>query len=260
MTEVDILDTEGKKTGATEIPHIFAESVRPELVLRAVNAENTYALQPQAHYPLAGMNTSARYYGSMNSYRTGRHMGIAIRPREKLASGVQGKVRRIPSAVTGKRAHPHVIEKILIERMNKREYRKAIASAIAATISPKTSKPIVVSDEIESIRKTKDMSRLISNLGLKDEISSVEARRRKGLGRSSRAKRYSKSLLIIVGKESGAIKSARNIAGVDACSINKLSANLLAPGGNPGRIAIWSAAAIAGLERAVSKLEVGRSS
>jgi hypothetical protein len=32
-----------------------------------------------------------------------------------------------------------------------------------------------------------------------------------------------------------AIKAARNIAGVDACTVSNLTANLLAPGGVPGK-------------------------
>ena len=79
-------------------------------------AEASQKLQPQGHYVLAGMQTTATYYGAMNSYRTGRHVGRAIRPREKLGGGIQGKVRRIPSSTKGKRAHPHMIEKIIKEQ------------------------------------------------------------------------------------------------------------------------------------------------
>lgn len=97
--EADVLSLDGKAKGKVELPSLFGEAVRPDLIQRAVLAENTRSLQPQAHYPLAGMQTTARYYGRMHSYRTGRHMGQAIRPRQKLASGIQGKVRIIPSAV-----------------------------------------------------------------------------------------------------------------------------------------------------------------
>lgn len=102
MEEIDVLSLDGKPKGKLEAPKAFQETVRPELIQRAVVAENTRKLQPQGHYPLAGMQTTATYYGAMNSYRSGRHMGIAIRPREKLGGGVQGKVRVVPSAVKGK--------------------------------------------------------------------------------------------------------------------------------------------------------------
>ena len=105
--KVDVFNLEGSASKTVELPSAFSERVRTELIARAVLAENSLRLQPQAHYVLAGMQTTARYYGAMNSWRTGRHMGMAIRPREKLGGGVQGKVKRIPSAVKGKRAHPH---------------------------------------------------------------------------------------------------------------------------------------------------------
>ena len=61
---------------------------------------------------------------------------------------------------------------------------------------------------------------------------------------------------MVVSKEGAALKSARNIAGVDICQVNKLSTGLLAPGGKPGRTAIWSEGAISGLQAAVAKIRL----
>src|SRR5271170_1156031 len=163
MAEVEILTLEGKSKGKMALPEIFDSEVRPELIQRAVLAENSLMLQPQGHYLLAGMQTTARYYGRMNSYRSGRHTGIAIRPRQKLGGGVQGAVRRIPSSTKGKRAHPHLIEKTLWEETNNKEYRKGLESAVSAAGSPK---PIVVADEIESVKKTKEMLKIFKSLNL----------------------------------------------------------------------------------------------
>jgi large subunit ribosomal protein L4e len=238
MEEAEILSIDGKAMGKMKLPLAFSEKVRPELILRAVLAENTRALQPQGHYPLAGMQTSARYYGAMHVYRTGRHMGQAIRPREKLGGGVQGKVKRIPSATKGKRAHPHLVEKTIMEKINRKEYQKAIASAVSAT---KTThgKPIIISNEIESISKTKDILRLFNTLKV-IKREDKKPRIKKGLRRSTRQKHYKKSVLLVISRDDSAIRAARNIAGVDACVVSRLTANLLAPGGNPGRIAVWS--------------------
>ena len=128
--------------------------------------------------------------------------------------------------------------------MNKREYTKAIASAVAATVSHETKKPIVVSNEMESIKKTKEMVTLIRNLKLGEKLDNVDKSVRKGLRRSSKRRSYTKAILVVVSKESAALKSASNIAGVDVCQVNRLSAGLLAPGGKPGRTAIWSEGAI----------------
>ncbi len=251
--DADVISIDGKKKGSVALPRVFSERVRPELIRRAVDAENSRRLQPQGHYPLAGMQTTATYYGAMNSYRTGRHMGVAIRPREKLGGGAQGKVRRIPSAVTGKRAHPHVVEKRLVENINKREYRLAVASAIAA--SAHNGVPIIASIDMDSIKRTKDMLKAIENVtGIK--MAQNKAKLRKGVRRSSRRRIYRKSVLVVVGKDAPAMLSARNMAGVDACTINRLSVGLLAPGGVPRKIVVWSESAMKSLDGTVEKLEI----
>lgn len=249
-----VYSIDGKAGGSVELPPEFSEAVRPELILRAVLAENSLKLQPQGHYPLAGMQTTARYYGAMHSYRSGRHMGMAIRPRQKLARGIQGQVRRIPSAVKGKRAHPHLIEKTLVERMNRREYQKAMASAIAATAANgRQDLPLVVSG-IESLSKSKDVTRALISMGLGHVLD--EGRKmhvRKGLRRSSRRRHYKRSLLIVVEDSCALLKSARNLPGVDVSGVSGLTASLLAPGGAPGRLAIWSKEAVERLPEAAAK-------
>jgi large subunit ribosomal protein L4e len=175
-------------------------------------------------------------------------MGIAIRPRQKLGGGVQGQVRIIPSAVKGKRAHPHLVEKRLIEEINKREYQKALASAVSATAKP--SGPIVLSNEIESVNKTKDMVKIFNILKIGDQINK-KARIRKGLRRSTKVKSYRKSILLVVSKEDKALRSARNIAGVDVCTVANITANLLAPGGLPGRTTVWSEQAVKNIEESI---------
>jgi large subunit ribosomal protein L4e len=268
MATANVLDISGAQKGSVELPQVFSTEVRADLIRRAVIAEATLRLQPQSHSPLAGMNTTARYYGAMNSYRTGRHMGIAIRPRQKLGGGQQGQVRRIPSSVKGKRAHPHMIEKRLVESINNKEYQKAIASSIAATarddvVKPKHTfdgrLPIIISNEIESLKRTKDVIKLINALKLSEDLArSDKARIRKGKRRSSVQRKHRKSVLIVVNEDSGIVKAARNIAGVDACTVKGITAAILAPGGVPGRITIWSSAAVGTIQAELKKLSVIR--
>lgn len=257
MEEIDVFALDGKVKGKLELPKVFEEAVRPELIQRAVVAENSQKLQPQAHFPLAGMQTSAAYHGAMNSWRSGRHMGVAIRPRQHLASGVQGQVRRIPSAVKGKRAHPHLAEKKIEEHINKREYQKALSSAVSATGRVKyenTKMPIVVANDIESISKTKDILKVFSSIKLASKISDdKKSKLKKGLRRSSIRRHYKKSLLLVLGNDSRAIRAAQNIAGVDACGVSMITANLLAPGGVPGRMTVWSEHAIKSIEESIKQ-------
>lgn len=261
--EAAVNSLDGNKARSIQLPHAFTEQVRPDLINRAVNAENSARLQPQGHFALAGMQTSARYYGAMSSYRTGRHMGRAIRPREKLGGGSQGRVRRIPSSVKGKRAHPHVIEKILIENINAKEYQKAIASSIAATASneyvrqKREALPLVMANEIESIRKTKEVVALLERLKLADLLAKgAEKRARKGVRRSARQSIRPKTLLIVVGEDKGILAAARNIPGVDICKVDDLKVNLLAPGGMPGRMTVWSESAVSSLEEKIKKMKL----
>ncbi|MGC8669895.1 MAG: 50S ribosomal protein L4 [Candidatus Micrarchaeia archaeon] len=258
----NVFQIDGKVKKAIELPQIFNAQISMPLIRRAAIAEMTRKLQPQGHDLLAGMRTTAAYFGAMSSYRTGRHMGIAIRPREKLGGGTQGKVKRIPSAVKGKRAHPHVVEKILIERMNAKEYQKAIASAIASTkfdvqSSTVKSSPIIVGDEIESIKKTKQLVDVLKKLGIENYIESGhDPSIRKGIRRNSRARHFKKVLLFVFSKDVEAKKAARNIPGVDVCDVNSLTVSALAPGGNPGRISIWSESAISAIESAINKYKL----
>jgi large subunit ribosomal protein L4e len=76
---------------------------------------------------------------------------------------------------------------------------------------------------------------------------------KKGLRRSTRQKHYKKSVLLVTANDCAAIRAARNIAGVDACTVSSITANLLAPGGNPGRPTIWSEQAIRDIEESVKK-------
>ncbi|MGC8649142.1 MAG: 50S ribosomal protein L4 [Candidatus Micrarchaeia archaeon] len=262
----DVYDVNGVSKETVELPKLFKEQVREDLIRRAVLAEETLKLQPQGHYVLAGMNTTARYYGAMYEYRSGRHRGMAIRPRQKLGGGRQGDVRRIPSAVKGKRAHPHKIEKTLIEHINTKEYQKAIKSAIAATIDSKYLKnksidgvkiPIIISDDIQSFKKTKQILQLLEKLKLGADLEkSKKPQLRKGLRRLANRRHFRKSALIIVNEDKGIIKAARNIPGVDVCTLDSLKAKLLAPGGVPGRITIWSKSAINNIEQKIGELSL----
>ncbi len=259
--QINVVDLDGSVKGNIERPAAFSEAVRPEIISRAATAELTRELQPQGHYHLAGMETSAAYHGRMSSYRSGRHMGQAIRPREHLGGGRQGKVRRIPSAVKGRRAHPHLPEKRIIESINAAEYRKAIASAVAATalsdyVKCERSLPVVVSDEIQALKKTRDVVALVGKLGLKSAIADSNAHIRKGIRRSASQRHYKRTILLVVKDDDGILKAARNIRGFDVCDVSSLRANLLAPGGRPGRLTVWSESAVKALDTAIGGLSL----
>ena len=124
---------DGKAVKEVELPAAFSADVRMDLVSRAAISDQTKHYQPKGNDPRAGMETSARYRGRKEDFGSGKNKGTAIRPREVLPKGRLGKVKRIPSAVKGRRAHPPHVNKVIIEEMNRKEYAVALKSAIAAT-------------------------------------------------------------------------------------------------------------------------------
>ncbi|MGC8587189.1 MAG: 50S ribosomal protein L4 [Candidatus Micrarchaeia archaeon] len=258
--QVDICKIDGTAIGKAELPQAFSKGFHEHLVRRALLAEQSLKYQPQGHYVLAGMQTTAAYIGRMNSYRTGRHMGIAIRPRQKLGGGAMGDVRRIPSSVKGRRAHPHTVNKKIAELINAKEYREALKSAISGAVSSEVRErigremPIIVEDKIESIVKTKELVNVLYALGLGNDLEkSHKPKLRKGLTASkSRIRKFRKSVLIVAKDASKLEIAGANIPGVDVCSVSELSVVKLAPGAAP-RPMIWSEAAIKELDSAIGK-------
>lgn len=247
LLEIDVFNNEGKQVSKIQAPKAFEASRRQWLIDRAIVAENSIKLQPQAHALLAGMNTTAAYFGAMGSYRTGRHVGRAIRPREKLGGGALGKVRRIPSSVTGKRAHPHQVEKTLIEKMNNREYSKALESAVAASVQ--NGKPPMVFEDISKIAKTRDFTKMLHVTKMSDVLEAVKSK--KVVTRRRTRTKVQHRMLIVTADKEGELKASRNLKGVEVCTLSGLRVEKLAPGGVPVKAVVWSSKAIEGLDKAI---------
>ncbi len=261
--EVDVYSLDGKVSGKVALPSAFSKGFRPEIVRRAILSEQSQEYQPQGHSVMAGFNTTAVYVGKYSGYRRGRHMGMSIRPRQKLGGGAMGDVRRVPSSVKGHRAHPHKIEKRITEQINRKEYLLAIESAISGAASAelvlkkhvldKKVFPLVVDDGIEKVSKSKELTKVLGALGVsKDLEKSHKPRLRKGTARLS-SKRHFRNSVLIVAKDASSIgRAGRNIAGVDVCAIDSLTVSKLAPGAIP-RLMLWSKSAVEGVESALKK-------
>ncbi len=251
--KADVYSIEGKKISEMELPEVFSEQVRPDLIARAVLHEASKEFQPKGVHKLAGMQTPAEYQGRKENYRSIKNHGISRLPREKLPKGRFGKVRMIPFAVGGRRAHPPNPGKILVEEMNRKEYAKALRSAIAATADAKSvaarghrmggvAVPFVVEGKFEALGKTKDVEAALGKMGLADDL----ARSRNGKKARSGVRvlrrggsKVPRSVLIVVSAGKPLEKAARNIPGVDVCTVKGLEARKLAPGAKPGRLTVW---------------------
>lgn len=254
--KIDVLDLQGNKAESMELPLQFTEEIRGDLIKRAFHAYASLFYQPKGSDPRAGLKTTAEYYGRRHAWRQTINTGRSRLPREKIPGGRMGRVLRVPLAVKGRRAHPPKPEKRIIERINVKENNKAIRSALAAS-ADKTqvatkhifdkALPLVLSDDFESLKKTKDVLKTLIAIGLAKDLqrASDGAKKPTGIRRlRGRGKRVPRSVLIIVGNDNGVVKAASNILGVDATTIDKLNANLLAPGGVAGRLTLFTKSAL----------------
>jgi large subunit ribosomal protein L4e len=167
-----------------------------------------------------------------------------------------------PSTVKGRLTFPPTSAKILAKKINKKELRAAMLSAVAATSSKTLARarghripedlelPLVVSDAAEKITKNSEAEKILKNLGVWDDIERASERKiRSGKG-SVRGRPYKNrvSALVVVSKRQGAERAFGNFNGVGVVDISSLNVSDLAPGTQPGRLTIWTESAIKGLE------------
>lgn len=248
--KVSVLNLENEQVGEIERPTVFNTPVRHDVIKRAVIALQSKKFQAQGRDPMAGKRTTAESRG------TGH--GMARVPRLKGSSRAAFGV----SIVGGHQAFPPRSEKVIVKRINKKENQFAIRSGIAATavkelVHKRGHKfeveklPLVVSDEVESLTKTKDVQNLFINLKVWSDVESADQKRiRAGKGKM-RGRKYKKGKgpLIVISEDKGIGKASRNIPGVDIVKVSYLNAELLAPGAHPGRLVIWSKSAFESLDQ-----------
>lgn len=257
MASVKTYSLKGKAGAAIQLPVHFETPYRPDVIKRAVLAVQSRGRQPHGTDELAGKRTTAQ------SWQTGR--GKARIPRVKgSGSRASNQGAFAPGTVGGRQAHPPESRKVIIEKINIKERRLAIRSAIAATANSKLVRarghdidsvpelPLVVNDGLESLKTTKAVQNVVSALGLQDDLKrAVDGRSvRAGKGKMrGRKMKNPKSFLIVVGSDQGISKAAHNLTGVDTVEVHGLNAELLAPGTHPGRLVVWTQGAISRLEK-----------
>lgn len=245
--ETKIYSVDGKEKGKVILPPQFNEDIRPDLIRRGFLALQSAKKQPYGADPLAGTKQGNATPKRRRKFGTTYGFGIS-RIKRKTLSARGTRFYRVGAFVSsargGRRAYPPLAEKIIIERINKKEKRKAIRSAISSTKFDTF--PIIIEDNLEKINKTKEVLKLLEIFKLDEKIEKSKNKKvRQGKGKV-RGRKYKKkrSVLFIVSKPCEIYKSAKNVAGVDISSVKNLNLELLAPGGNPGRVTIWSKAAI----------------
>jgi large subunit ribosomal protein L4e len=257
--KIPIFDKTGKETAKKELPSQFNEQIRPDLIYKAVLTVQANSRQPYGSNPDAGMNVSAKLSRRRRDYKGSYGIGIARSPR-KIMSHRGTRFNWVgalaPNTVGGRRAHPPKADRIWDKKLNTKERRKALRSALSATVSkdivtkrghilPKEF-PFILSNDIENIKKTKDVIELLYALGFKDELDRTKDKiHRSGLGKNrGRPYKIKKSVLFVVSKKCALNKAAENVSGVDIVTPTHLNAELLAPGCAIGRLTLYTEGAV----------------
>ena len=267
LQEVYEIDVEmGKKVS---LPDSFNSEIRSDLVKLAVasaraNRRQAYGSNPHVgkRKPMSGMKHSVEWWGK------GRGVSRIMR-RTGQRRGAQN-----PHTLGGRRAHGPKVEKDWSRKLNRNERRLARDSALTATtditmVSNRghrfaeeiSSLPIILGDYSENGKKmdfeefnlsggTRKVSAIFEALGLGDDLRRASKGRKIRAGKATmrgRVHKTPKSVLLVVANKNGLAKAARNLPGVDVVAAKDLSAEDLAPGGDLGRLTVFTKTAVEAL-------------
>ena len=251
MEKVNVYDLDGKKKNLVDMPRIFSIKPRKDLIRKASEISFSRNKQVQGRNKRAGLRNTAKGWG------TGH--GISRAPRIKGSGFPTARnVGRVPFAKGGRRAHPIKTEKIVKKKINKKVNKLSLISAISASgdldwvknrghlINKVPEIPLVIDDKIQTVKKTKLMYSILSELGLEDELVKVKEGKKIRAGKGKRrGRKYKnkKSILVVIKDDFGIVKASRNIPGVDVIKFENLSIANLAPGGLSGRLILWAQSA-----------------
>ena len=261
---MNLVNLEGKKLKEINLPNQFNEEIHPNLIWRAFLTIQANKRQPYGSFKEAGKQYAAKLSRRRRAYKGSYGHGISRVPRKTLwHRGTQfGWVGAFaPGTVGGRRAHPPKAERIWDKKINIKERRKAIRSALSAVINKEyvlkrnhkipSIYPLIIENKFEELSKVKDVILTLKNIGLKDELIRITERKiRAGKGKlRSRKYRQKKGPLIVVSNKCNLEKCAKNIPGIDIVHVRNLNVELLAPGSFPGRLTIFTQGAIEKLEK-----------
>jgi len=258
-------DEPSEKKGSVPMPHVLASPLRPDLVRyihknMAKNKRQAISVKAEA-----GHDTAAE------SWKTGR--AVARVPRvsgggtHRAGQGAFGNMCRgghmFSVTRTWRRWH---------RRVNVTQKRHAVVTALAASSLPPlvmarghrigdvAELPLVVSDGLESVTKTKQAIDILKKLGCETELKKVNDSKKIRAGKGKmRNRRYTmrRGPLVVYSEDNGIVRAMRNIPGVETACVTRLNLLKLAPGGNFGRFIIWTQGAFTKLGEIYGSLKSG---
>ena len=255
------------------LPDVFNTEIRNDLVKSAVHASRANRRQPYGHRehdgkkaPQPGMKHSVEWWGK------GRGVSRIMRKTGQRTAAQN------PHTRGGRRAHGPMVAKNWSQKLNSKQKIMARNSAISASMdksivsarghkfSDEVRFPIIIGDYMESRNgtdekydlesiplqySTRKFVAMMEGLGLGDDLIRAKEGRKIRAGKATmRGRKYRtpKSILLVVSKKQGLHKAAKNVPGVDVIATKDLCAEDLAPGGDIGRLTVWTKSAIEELE------------
>ncbi|XP_013117715.1 large ribosomal subunit protein uL4 [Stomoxys calcitrans] len=237
------------------LPAVFKAPIRPDVVNDIHQLMRRNKRQPYAVSEQAGHQTSAESWG------TGRAVARIPRVRgggtHRSGQGAFGNMCR-----GGRMFAPTKTYRRWHRKVNVNQRRYALVSAIAASGVPALVQskghiidgvsefPLVVSDEVQKLQKTKQAVVFLRRMKIWADIQKVYKSQRFRAGRGTmrdRRRIARRGPLIVYYKDEGLRRAFRNIPGIETMSVDKMNLLKLAPGGHVGRFVIWTESAFARL-------------
>lgn len=238
------------------LPDVYNAPIRTDIVkeihkFSLMNLRQAYGVSRDT-----GMQHSAESWG------TGR--AVARIPRvsgggtHRSGQGAFGNMCK-----DGRMFAPTKVWRVWAHKISTSQKRFAIVSAISASgvaalvmarghrVERLGEVPFVVSDDVQSYKKTKQAVQFLKRVRAWDDVQRVESAKslRAGKGKN-RNRRYKQRVgpLVIYKENNGLSRAFRNVPGVDTMSVDRLNLLQLAPGGVVGRFIIWTESAFKALE------------
>jgi large subunit ribosomal protein L4e len=246
MVKVNIYGIDGAVKDKIDLPSVFDTTYRPDVIRKSFNILHSNKRQPYGADPSSGKKHATA--------SVGKGRGMSRVPR--LTQGRRAALA--PGVVGGRRAHPPKAERNWKEKINKKERALSIQSALAATadkelVSKRGHKfnkeitlPLVVEDGFEKIKKTKDVIESLEKIGVYDDVlrASNGKHIRAGRGKTRGRKYRTPKSLLIVSTMDVLGKSSSNLPGVESVKPKQLNIEHLAPGGDAGRLIMFTESAL----------------
>jgi len=246
--KINIYDLNGEVKNKIDLPEIFSYPIRPDIIKKAFDVLRANKRQPYGADPLAGKRHATA--------SAGKGLGVSRVPR--LTQVGSRRAALAPGTVGGRKTNPPKAEKNWKEKINKKEKQIAIKSALSALTNKEIVKqrghkfdekitlPLVVDDKFRDIKKTKEVIEVLKKLKVYEDIERAEKGKHIRAGKGKRRGRKYKipKSILIVSSRGNIHKSAANLPGLDVITPNQINIEYLAPGGNPGRLTIFTEEAL----------------